>query len=168
MITVHVSCSFCMPPRRPDVDIDIPSPNDFTVDRGGERGKHRYLLHAGLLKGEQMTAYKSTITMEPVPVRPLRFRIARNCDVDILFIGPVTREAVDKLIAICSLQRDTFPPAGEEVTEDPEEIKLHLCIAEGALKDIRKSIEAILPDSESGTATEAVQRLVREYEKTRR
>lgn len=67
-----------------------------------------------------MTAYKSTITMEPEPVEHLEL----------------------------------------------EELKRQICIAEGALKDIRKGIEAILPDHNGiRTATDAVRRLMGEYEK---
>ena len=43
----------------------------------------------------------------------LSFRVARNCEVAIVFYGVVTREAINKLQETVALMRDCFPEAEE-------------------------------------------------------
>ena len=47
------------------------------------------------------------------PCECLQFRISRNSSVFICFYGPVSREAIEKLIALLELQKDTFPTLAE-------------------------------------------------------
>jgi len=45
--------------------------------------------------------------------KQLRFNISRNSEAHVIFSGPVTQEAIDKLAKLLELQKDTFPTKEE-------------------------------------------------------
>jgi len=51
----------------------------------------------------------------PVPGsgKQLRFNISRDSEAQVIFSGPVTQEAIDKLAKMLELQKDTFPTMAE-------------------------------------------------------
>jgi hypothetical protein len=51
----------------------------------------------------------------PVPGdgKELRFNISRGSEAQVIFRGPVTQEAIDKLARLLELQKDTFPTEAE-------------------------------------------------------
>jgi hypothetical protein len=51
----------------------------------------------------------------PVPMegKELRFNISRDSEAQVIFRGPVTQEAIDKLAKLLDLQKDTFPTQEE-------------------------------------------------------
>jgi hypothetical protein len=51
----------------------------------------------------------------PVPGqgKELRFNISRDSEAQVIFYGPVTQEAIDKLAKLLELQKDTFPTRDE-------------------------------------------------------
>jgi hypothetical protein len=51
----------------------------------------------------------------PVPNagKELRFNISRDSEAQVIFRGPVTQEAIDKLAKLLELQKDTFPTQAE-------------------------------------------------------
>lgn len=51
----------------------------------------------------------------PVPQsgKELRFNISRDSEAQVIFRGPVTQEAIDKLAKLLELQKDTFPTQAE-------------------------------------------------------
>jgi len=50
----------------------------------------------------------------------LRFKISLECFAEITFIGQVTQEAIDKLIAHLELMKDCFPAALPELEKKEE------------------------------------------------
>jgi hypothetical protein len=61
------------------------------------------------------TASDLSVLGVPVPGsgRILRFSIARDSEAQIVFSGPITQEAIEKLSALLELQKDTFPTKSE-------------------------------------------------------
>jgi hypothetical protein len=45
--------------------------------------------------------------------KQLRFNISRDSEAQVIFTGPVTQEAIEKLAALLQLQKDTFPTQEE-------------------------------------------------------
>lgn len=60
----------------------------------------------------------------PTPLidgKELRFNISRDSEAQVIFRGPVTQEAIDKLAKMLELQKDTFPTTAElAAVEVPE------------------------------------------------
>jgi hypothetical protein len=57
----------------------------------------------------------------PIPRdgKELRFNISRGSEAQVIFTGPVTQEAIDKLARLLELQKDTFPTEAE-LQQQPE------------------------------------------------
>jgi len=49
----------------------------------------------------------------PMEGKELRFNISRDSEAQVIFKGPVTQEAIDKLAKMLELQKDTFPTTAE-------------------------------------------------------
>jgi hypothetical protein len=69
------------------------------------------------------TAADLAVLGVPVPDdgKELRFNISRDSEAQVIFRGPVTQEAIDKLAKLLELQKDTFPTEAElQVAEKQE------------------------------------------------
>ncbi len=70
----------------------------------------------------------------PVPGegKELRFNISRDSEAQVIFRGPVTQEAIDKLAKMLELQKDTFPTTAELATAETSDIEPEGAEAKGA------------------------------------
>jgi hypothetical protein len=69
------------------------------------------------------TAADLAVLGVPIPDdgKELRFNISRDSEAQVIFRGPVTQEAIDKLAKLLELQKDTFPTEAElQETEKQE------------------------------------------------
>ena len=69
----------------------------------------------------------------PVPIdgKELRFNISRDSEAQVIFRGPVTQEAIDKLAKMLELQKDTFPTTEELSAKETSETESEDAQAKG-------------------------------------
>lgn len=65
--------------------------------------------------------------------KELRFNISRDSEAQVIFYGPVTQEAIDKLAKMLDLQKDTFPTTAELAAQDSTESEPEDTSAKGAV-----------------------------------
>jgi hypothetical protein len=64
-------------------------------------------------KQELARMFSSRESPIPIEGKELRFNISRDSEAQVIFSGPVTQEAIDKLAKLLELQKDTFPTKEE-------------------------------------------------------